>query len=168
MPMGFEYGWSRRLDPVIVRDEPEPKRFDLGEFIAEVNAMKKAVPALNEEGPQRLLTGPDDPLVVLERQTESGEERALVLVNTHERQSREIELETFLGPSDPRSPTDRFLTRPSAQSSDLGWRSSLLGSGAARRAHAIAGPSRAGECRPPGGGRACKPTSSDVAAGGAD
>jgi hypothetical protein len=34
--------------------EPEPKRFDLSEFIAEVNAMKKAIPALNEEGPQRL------------------------------------------------------------------------------------------------------------------
>ena len=101
MPMGFEYGWSRHLDPVIVRSEPEPKRFDLSEFIAEVNAMKKAVPALNEEGRQRLLTGPDDPLVVLERQTEGVEERALVLVNTHERQSREIELETFLGPSNP-------------------------------------------------------------------
>ena len=101
MPMGFEYGWSRHLDPVIVSGEPEPKRFDLSEFIAEVNAMKKAVPALNEEGPQRLLTGPDDPLVVLERQTEAGEERALVLVNTRERQSREIELATFLGSSNP-------------------------------------------------------------------
>ena len=100
LPMGFEYGWSRHLDPVIVHGEPEPKRFDLSEFIAEVNAMKKAVPALNEEGPQRLLTGPDDPLVVLERQTQSGEERALVLVNTYGRQSREIEIETLLGPSD--------------------------------------------------------------------
>ena len=96
MPMGFEYGWSRHLDPVTVRGEPEPKRFDLSGFIAEVNAMKKAVPALNEEGPQRLLTGPKDPLVVLERQTESREERALVLVNTHERRSREIEIATFL------------------------------------------------------------------------
>ena len=85
----------------IVRGEPEPKRFDLSEFIAEVNAMKKAVPALNEEGPQRLLTGPKDPLVVLERQTESREERALVLVNIHERRSREIEIETVLGPWDP-------------------------------------------------------------------
>ena len=73
MPMGFEYGWSRALDVVATReDEPERKRFDLSEFIAEVNAMKKAIPALNEEGPQRLLTDRDDPLVVLERQTESG------------------------------------------------------------------------------------------------
>ena len=52
MPMGFEYGWSRRLDVVSTRDDqPEPKRFDLSEFIAEVNAMKKSIPAFNEEGP---------------------------------------------------------------------------------------------------------------------
>ena len=96
MPMGFEYGWSRALDVVATReDEPERKRFDLGEFIAEINAMKKAVPALNEEGPQRLLTDRDDPLVVLERQTESAEERALILVNRHERERREAALDTL-------------------------------------------------------------------------
>ena len=89
MPMGFEYGWSRRLDVVGTRDdEPEPKRFDLSEFIAEVNAMKKSIPALNEEGPQRLLSNQDDPLVVLERRTESGDERAFILVNTHEHEPR--------------------------------------------------------------------------------
>ena len=43
--------------------------------------MKKAVPALNEEGPQRRLRSGNDRLVVLERQTESGDDRALILVN---------------------------------------------------------------------------------------
>jgi starch synthase (maltosyl-transferring) len=101
MPMGFEYGWSRSLDVVGRRDDgPEPKRFDLSAFIAEVNAMKKAIPALNEEGLQRLLTNQDDPLVVLERQTEGGEERAFIFVNTHEHVSREIVLETLLDASD--------------------------------------------------------------------
>jgi starch synthase (maltosyl-transferring) len=96
MPMGFEFGWSRALDVVATRtDEPEPKRFDLSGFITEVNAMKRAIPALNEEGPQRLLSNRDDPLVVLERQTESGEERAFVLVNRHEREPREAALETL-------------------------------------------------------------------------
>ncbi len=95
--MGFEYGWSRRLDVVSAPEqEPEPKRFDLSQFIAEVNAMKQAIPALNEEGPQRLLTGPDDPLVVLERKTESGEDRAFILVNTDEHEPREIALEALL------------------------------------------------------------------------
>src|SRR5438093_11646303 len=51
--------------------------------------MKKAIPALNEEGPQRLLSNRDDPLVVLERQTESGEERAFILINRHEHERRE-------------------------------------------------------------------------------
>ena len=101
MPTGFEYGWSRSLDVVGRRDDGlEPKRFDLSEFIAEVNAMKKAIPALNEEGPQRLLTNQDDSLVVLERQTEGREERAFIFVNTNEHVSREIVLETLLDASD--------------------------------------------------------------------
>jgi starch synthase (maltosyl-transferring) len=99
MPMGYEYGWSRRLDVVSTRaDEAEPKRFDLSEFIAEVNLMKKAIPALNEEGAQRLLTSKDDPLVVLERRSESGGERALILVNTDEHKPSEFNLQTL--PSD--------------------------------------------------------------------
>jgi starch synthase (maltosyl-transferring) len=96
MPMGFEHGWSRRLDVVSSRDDdPEPKRFDLSAFIAEVNAMKKAVPALNEEGPQRLLTSQDDPLIGLERKTRRGDERAFVFVNTQEQEIREIALESL-------------------------------------------------------------------------
>jgi starch synthase (maltosyl-transferring) len=94
MPMGFEYGWSRRLDVVGSRnEETEPKRFDLSQFIAEINAMKRSIPALNEEGPQRLLSNQDDPLVVLERQSHKGDDRAFVLVNTHESEARDVELE---------------------------------------------------------------------------
>ena len=75
MPMGFEYGWSRRISvvPNGDEDEPEPPRFDLQPFIAAVNRMKASVPALNEEGPQRRLSPPDDPLLVLLRQTGSGD-----------------------------------------------------------------------------------------------
>ena len=51
MPMGFEYGWSRRLDVVANPDEdPEPKRFDLSQFVAEVNAMKKSIPGSERRG----------------------------------------------------------------------------------------------------------------------
>jgi len=94
MPMGFEYGWSRRLDVVGASNAaPEEKRFDLSQFIAEINAVKQAIPSLNEEGPQRLLSSKDDPLVVLQRRSESREERAFILVNTHESEAREVELE---------------------------------------------------------------------------
>jgi starch synthase (maltosyl-transferring) len=94
MPMGFEYGWSQRLDVVNAGNgEAEPKRFDLSEFIAEVNAMKRAIPALNEEGQQRLLTSQADPVVVLERQTQSRDERVFILVNTNEHERREVTVE---------------------------------------------------------------------------
>ena len=97
MPMGFEYGWSRALSVVPTRDDkPEHKRFDLSEFIAEVNAMKQAIPALNEEGPQRLLSSKGDSLVALERQTESGQDRAFVLVNRHDSERREVALQTLV------------------------------------------------------------------------
>jgi starch synthase (maltosyl-transferring) len=94
MPMGFEYGWSRRLDVVSTRDDdPEPKRFDLSPFIVETNAMKQATPPLNEEGPQRLLSNQADPLVVLERRSGRGDERVFILVNTSEGEVQEVKLE---------------------------------------------------------------------------
>jgi starch synthase (maltosyl-transferring) len=91
MPMGFEYGWGRRIAVVPGRDEPaEPKRFDLSLFVAETNAMKLAVPALNEEGPQRLLPSGDDQLVVLERRTETADDRARIIVNRDPRRPRRL------------------------------------------------------------------------------
>ena len=82
MPMGFEYGWGRRLSAVLGRDEaPEPKRFDLSLFIAETNATKLAIPALNEEGPQRLVASGDPPVIMLDRATESGDDRVRIIVN---------------------------------------------------------------------------------------
>src|SRR5262249_39300967 len=47
----------------------------------------------NEEGPQRLLSKKDDPLVVLERCSESGDDRAFILINTHEHESGDFQLE---------------------------------------------------------------------------
>jgi len=98
MPMGFEYGWERALDVVTTRnDEPARNRFDLSGFIAEVNAMKRIMPALNEEGPQRLLSSRGDLLVALERQTENGEDRTFILVNRHQSEPREAPLERLAG-----------------------------------------------------------------------
>ncbi len=58
--------------------------------------MKASVPALNEEGPQRRLSPPDDPLLVLLRQTDGGNDRALVLVNTQEREARDVVVQGLL------------------------------------------------------------------------
>src|ERR1700730_1110630 len=94
MPMGFEFGWARRVGVVAnLEDDPEPERFDLSQFVAEVNATKKSIPALNEEGPLRRLSNQADPMLVLERRTESGDDRAFILVNTQEQQTSRIEIE---------------------------------------------------------------------------
>jgi starch synthase (maltosyl-transferring) len=56
MPMGFEFGFERKLDVVTTRaSDWEQPRFDLTSFVADVNAMKAALPVLNEEGAERLL-----------------------------------------------------------------------------------------------------------------
>jgi starch synthase (maltosyl-transferring) len=101
LPMGFEYGWSQRLDVVASDAASEPNRFDLSRFVAEVNALKRSVPALNEEGPQQLLNGGDDALVALARQCRIGGGRAMVLVNTSGRERRRVMLDKLLPPGAP-------------------------------------------------------------------
>jgi starch synthase (maltosyl-transferring) len=97
MPIGYEYGWSRRLDVVAAGPiDREPERFDLGAFIAEVNRIKEATPALNTDGPQRLLTAAGDPLLALERRRDEIGERVLVVVNTDPRDPLEVDLGALL------------------------------------------------------------------------
>jgi starch synthase (maltosyl-transferring) len=115
MPMGFEYGWGRRFDVVMGREQkPEPPRFDLGPFIAEVNARKRAIPALNEEGPQVLLPNIDQQLVLLERRTESGDDRALIAVNRDRRRARDIVIDKFSFRTEPETglPASELVVAP--------------------------------------------------------
>ena len=53
--------------------------------------MKRAIPALNEEGPQRRLHSGEADLIVLERRTESGDDRAFILVNRDREQGARTE-----------------------------------------------------------------------------
>jgi starch synthase (maltosyl-transferring) len=111
MPMGFEFGWRRRLDVVATRPEhAEPRYCDLSEAIAEINAVKRALPALNEEGPQRQLTPPGDPLLVLARQTEGGGEWAFSLVNVDDATANEVDADLLLQAA---APEELLLTMAS-------------------------------------------------------
>ena len=70
MTMGYEYGFRRRLD--VVRTRPgdwENTGIDLTQYVAAVQTMKAAVPALNREGQQRRITAPYSPIVGLLRLT---------------------------------------------------------------------------------------------------
>lgn len=83
IPMGFEYGFRQRLHVVKTRPgDWEKPTFDLSAFIADVNAMKAAVPVLNEEGPQRALKVGDGRIVCLLRRANEGGDWALSLINT--------------------------------------------------------------------------------------
>jgi starch synthase (maltosyl-transferring) len=90
MPMGFEYGFVKRLNVVNTcpSDWEEP-RIDLTEFIRRVNALKDDYQILGEESPmQRIEIGNRDVLMLWKGSTRSREE-ALILLNidVHNRQS---------------------------------------------------------------------------------
>ncbi|MBL27597.1 MAG: alpha-amylase [Rhodospirillaceae bacterium] len=92
MPMGYEYGFGKRLDVVTTRPgdwawEAESPRFDLTGYIAAVNAMKATTPALNVEGPAARITAPDNPVVGLLRvagaEPRTSDEAAILLIHRH-------------------------------------------------------------------------------------
>jgi starch synthase (maltosyl-transferring) len=92
MPVGYEYGFTRRLD--VVRTRPsdwEEPRVDLTQFIADVNALKASVPALNAEGPQRRVTSPHSPVVALARWSPDGDDSIVMVVNPDEVRSHSID-----------------------------------------------------------------------------
>ena len=81
LPAGYEYGFDRVLDVVMTRpDHWQTPRFDISAFIAAVNALKAAVPALNEEGAERALPASGDAIGLL-RVAEAGASSAIALIN---------------------------------------------------------------------------------------
>jgi starch synthase (maltosyl-transferring) len=93
IPIGYEYGFRKRLD--VVRTRPadwEEPIIDISDFIAATNAMKCAVPALNEEGPQKRLSAPHGEVLALLRETVGRSDGcALVLVNADSGRSRSVD-----------------------------------------------------------------------------
>jgi starch synthase (maltosyl-transferring) len=95
MPMGYEYGFRRKLD--VARTRPsdwEQTGIDLTQFVAAVQAMKEAVPAFNREGQQRRITAPGHPIVGLLRLTGGhpigSDGCAITLLNPDPRSSHTI------------------------------------------------------------------------------
>jgi len=77
IPVGFEYGFKKKLHVVKTRPEDwEPPSYDLTEFIAAVNRMKQNCPVLLEEGPIARLNSIGEPMVFL---LKSGVSRGRVL-----------------------------------------------------------------------------------------
>jgi starch synthase (maltosyl-transferring) len=83
IPMGFEYGFQKKLHVVETRPPDwESPTYDLVDFIARVNRLKLACPVLLTEGPQVRVSPVDEPVVVLLKSREREKGRVLALINS--------------------------------------------------------------------------------------
>ena len=99
MPMGYEFGFTKRLDVVMTRPEHvEQPAFDLSPFVTAVNAMKAAAPALNEEGPQAPIER-DGSVVGLMRTTADGQSAAFALFNASATNALVVDVHALLHPA---------------------------------------------------------------------
>ncbi|MBK1619553.1 alpha-amylase [Lamprobacter modestohalophilus] len=82
IPMGFEFGFRRRLDVVeTTPDDWETPNLDLKDFISQVNAIKDAVPVLDGEGRIERLDVSDPAVLVLRKHAAEGPGQALLVIN---------------------------------------------------------------------------------------
>lgn len=83
IPVGFEFGFRKRLHVVRTRPEDwETPSYDLTGFITRVNRLKLGCPVLVEEGPIARLSPRGRPVVVLLKSRDQGKGRVLAVINT--------------------------------------------------------------------------------------
>jgi starch synthase (maltosyl-transferring) len=82
MPMGFEYGFHRRLNVVNTRPQDwETPVWDLSDFICRVNRLKESRRVFNEEGPTEAIDVGNSKILGLVKRPKGGGERVLILFN---------------------------------------------------------------------------------------
>ncbi len=82
MPMGFEYGLPKKLHVISTRPaEWYDRQYDLTDFIAQVNLMKRNCPVLQEEGPIRRHSREGRPVVLLRKYSERSPGQVLAVIN---------------------------------------------------------------------------------------
>jgi starch synthase (maltosyl-transferring) len=82
IPMGFEYGFRRRMDVVNTRpgDWEEPN-VDLCEFITSVNAIKRQYSIFREECPTTVLPYQNPNILLMWKASTRTQEEALIILN---------------------------------------------------------------------------------------
>jgi starch synthase (maltosyl-transferring) len=94
IPMGFEYGFRRRLH--VVKTTPadwEEPFFDLTKYLADVNQMRASVAVLNTEGPQQAVRLGDDRVTCLVRRSDRSEDWGVTLINSDLRGAASVRLD---------------------------------------------------------------------------
>ncbi|MBI3246227.1 MAG: alpha-amylase [Deltaproteobacteria bacterium] len=93
MPIGFEYGFRRRLDVVETRPEDwETPQWDLGDFITSVNRLKASYRVFNEEGPIESVDAGNPQVLAFVKYTLDRSERALVVLNKDRQRTQSCRL----------------------------------------------------------------------------
>ncbi len=92
IPVGYEFGFQKRLNVVKTRPEDwEKPTYDLTTYIKGVNRLKKSCPVLLEEGPQVRANPREEPVVLLLKSRSRGKGRVLAIINaTLEEQQADI------------------------------------------------------------------------------
>jgi starch synthase (maltosyl-transferring) len=94
MPIGFEYGFRRRLNVVDTRPEDwETPQWDLGNFITAVNRLKASYRVFNEEGPIEAVNSGSPRVSVFVKSSVDKKEKAILLLNRDRQQPQSC----FLG-----------------------------------------------------------------------
>jgi len=82
MPIGFEYGFRKRLHVVKTRSEDwETPAWDICDFIARVNRLKQSRRVFNEEGAIDLISLGNANLFTFVKWSRDRRERALIIIN---------------------------------------------------------------------------------------
>ncbi len=93
MPIGFEYGFRRRLDVVETKPEDwEAPAFDLTGFITRLNELKRSHTVFNQNGPLEQWDSGDPRLLILVKWSMDLREKALILINSDRREPAVIHL----------------------------------------------------------------------------
>jgi starch synthase (maltosyl-transferring) len=126
MPIGFEYGFRKRLDVVKTQPEDwEPLPWDLQNFITAVNRVKASYRVFNEEGAIEPVDAGNPHIFAFVKLSRDRTERALVLLNKDRQQPQSCRLaqmgQVFTGAKkvEDISPEERLPHSPDFQTGQL-------------------------------------------------
>jgi len=93
MPIGFEYGFRKRLDVVDTQPRDwETPQWDMSDFITAVNRLKSTWRVFNEEGPIERVESGNSKVVALVKSSRDSKEKALLLFNTDGQRGQSCQL----------------------------------------------------------------------------
>ena len=96
MPIGFEYGFTRRLD--VVKTKPadwEKPQWDISDYIGRVNRLKASRRVFNEEGAIDTAAVDDSHIFAFIKWSLDKRERALVIINKDTRAQQSFRLQSL-------------------------------------------------------------------------